>query len=246
MFEEILLESRSKNSTRATVASFSVQLILVGLLVIIPMLATQALPSAEYTATLIAPPPPPPPPPPAPTAPRAVQPKAVERVSELRQPLKIPEKVEIVKETPPPSDSTSVAGVVGGVPSGTPGGQIGGVIGSILSDASSPIPVAAPAITTPARVRVSQGVVQGLVIQRVKPEYPPVARIARIQGQVVLHAVIGKDGTVQNLQAVSGNPLLTPAALNAVKQWRFKPYLLNGEPTDVEALITVNFSLNQG
>ncbi|MGA3210432.1 MAG: TonB family protein [Terriglobales bacterium] len=245
MFEDILLESRSKNSTAATAASFSVQVVLLAVLVCVPMLVTHSLPQEELVTTLVAPPPPPPPPP-APATPRAAQPKAVERVSELRQPLKIPEKIELAKETPPPSDPTSVAGVVGGVPSGTPGGQIGGVIGGIISSAAEPVPVASPTITTPQRVRVSQGVVQGLVLQRVAPEYPPVAKIARIQGQVVLHAVIGKDGTVQNLQAVSGNPLLTPAALNAVKQWRFKPYLLNGEPTDVEALITVNFSLNQG
>jgi protein TonB len=89
-------------------------------------------------------------------------------------------------------------------------------------------------------------VVQGLLLQRVTPEYPPIARIAGVQGLVVLHALIGKDGTVQNLQVVSGNPLLTTAALDAVKQWRFKPYMLNGEPTNVESQITVSFNLNRG
>lgn len=72
----------------------------------------------------------------------------------------------------------------------------------------------------PQRVRVSQGVTSGLLMKEVKPEYPPLARQARIQGTVVLHAIIDKDGSVQNLQVISGHLILTPAAIQAVKQWK--------------------------
>ena len=75
-----------------------------------------------------------------------------------------------------------------------------------------------------------------------QPNYPPLARQARIQGQVVLQAVISKEGTIQNLQLISGHPMLAPAAIEAVKQWRYKPYLLNGEPVEVDTQVVVNFS----
>jgi protein TonB len=84
-------------------------------------------------------------------------------------------------------------------------------------------------------------VAQGGLIFKLDPEYPPVARLARIQGAVVLHAIIGKDGSVQQLQVVSGNPLLAGPALNAVKNWRYRPYLVDGQPVEVETTVTVNF-----
>jgi protein TonB len=96
------------------------------------------------------------------------------------------------------------------------------------------------------RVRVSQGVTACLVIHKVQPSYPPLARTARVQGAVQLAAIIGKDGTIQNLHVISGHPLLTQAALDAVKQWRYKPYILNGEPVEVDTQITVNFTLSGG
>jgi len=98
-----------------------------------------------------------------------------------------------------------------------------------------------PAPTRPAPVKVSQGVVQGALVSKVNPDYPRVARAARIQGSVVMHAIIGTDGTVQQLQVISGNPLLVGAALEAVKKWRYRPYLLDGIPAEVETTITVNF-----
>jgi len=134
------------------------------------------------------------------------------------------------------------AGEVGGVPGGVPGGQMGGVIGGIISST----PVAVPKAATPQRVRVSQGVSQGLLIRKVQPAYPPLARQARIQGQVVLQAEISKNGSIENLRLISGHPMLAPAAIEAVKQWRYKPYLLNGEPVAVETTVQVNFTLAGG
>jgi protein TonB len=116
------------------------------------------------------------------------------------------------------------------------------VIGGIISST----PVAVPKVATPSRVRVSQGVTQGLVLHRVQPTYPPLARQARIQGSVVLQAEISRDGSIQNLHLISGHPMLAPSAIEAVKQWKYKPYILNGEPVEVETTITVNFTLAGG
>jgi periplasmic protein TonB len=148
----------------------------------------------------------------------------------------------MIKEEESPPPTMAAGGVVGGVPGGVPGGQMGGVIGGIISST----PVAVPKVAAPQKVRVSQGVSQGLLIKKVQPPYPPLARQARIQGQVVLQADISKDGTIQNLRLMSGHPMLAPSAIEAVKQWRYKPYFLNGEPVEVETQITVIFSLSGG
>jgi protein TonB len=152
----------------------------------------------------------------------------------------IPKKVEMLKENAVPP-TLAAAGVVGGVPGGVPGGQLGGVIGGILN--SVPKAIYVPRISVPKIVRVSQGVTTGLLVRRVQPTYPPLAREARIQGTVLLQAVIGKNGKIDDLQVVKGHPMLVAAALAAVKQWRYKPYLLNGAPVEVETQITVNFNL---
>src|SRR5208282_4445241 len=116
----------------------------------------------------------------------------------------------------------------------------GGVIGGALSSKPGTPP---PDSDLPQRVRVSQGVSTGLLITKVQPQYPDDARQARIQGMVVLKAEIDKSGNVESLALVSGHPMLAPAALAAVKQWKYKPYLLNGQPVAVETQVTVNFSL---
>jgi protein TonB len=227
-----------------TTLSFVLQAVLVGILVLIPLLFTEALPKTQLMTFLVAPPPPPPPPPPPAAAPikivKQVQTDIVN--GQLRTPTKIPEKVQMIKEDEAPPPVMSAAGVVGGVPGGVPGGSMGGVIGGIISST----PVAVPKVATPQRVRVSQGVTQGLLIRKVQPTYPPLARQARIQGSVLLQAEISKDGTIENLRLISGHPMLAPAAIEAVKQWRYKPYILNGEPVEVETQITVNFTLSGG
>jgi protein TonB len=241
MFEDSILELRTKKrSPWATIFSFVVQVGLVFVMILIPLIYTEALPKTQLMTFLVAPPPPPPPPPPPAAQPVVHVQKVVSELDngELRTPTKIPKKILIAKD----EDQPVSTGVVGGVPGGVPGGQMGGVIGGIISST----PVAVPKVATPQRVRVSAGVTEGLLIHKVQPAYPPLARSARIQGQVVLQAVIGKDGTIQGLHAVSGHPMLTPAAIDAVKQWRYKPYFLNGEPVEVDTQITVNFTLAGG
>ncbi len=141
-------------------------------------------------------------------------------------------------EPPKQTPSRDEPPTEGAVPGGIPGGQGFGVIGSVSStpgDANHP--------GVPVRVRVSKGVSQGLLITKVAPEYPADAREARIQGVVILGVIINKEGNVESIQLISGHPMLAPAAIEAVKQWKYKPYLLNGNPVEVDTQIQVNFTL---
>jgi len=248
LFEDILLESsggQRKRRTWATLLSFFLEAILLGVLVLIPLWFTDVLPKQQLLTFLEAPPPPPPPPPvaPAPTAVKVVKVTSDIANGQLRTPSRVPTKVQLIKEDDAPPPAAISAGVVGGVPGGVPGGQLGGVIGGIISSTSSVAALPSTSKPTPQRVRISQGVSKGLLIYRVEPTYPPVARAAHIQGVVVLAAIIDKDGNIQNLQVVSGHPMLAPAAIEAVKQWRYKPFLLSGQPLEVETAVTVTFQL---
>lgn len=251
LFSDSLLETsggQQRQRTWATIVSLILQCFLISILVLVPLWFTEALPEQQLVTFLVAPPPPPPPPPPAAPAPAAVK---VVRVAtdivngRLRTPGRIPEKVQMIKEAEGPPPIAITGGVIGGVPGGIPGGQLGGVIGGIVN--AAPIFAAVPKLSKPApvvqRVRVSQGVTKGMVVYRIEPTYPPLARQARIQGVVVLTAMIDRDGNIQNLRLVSGHPMLAPAAIDAVKHWRYKPFLLNGQPVEVETTVTVTFQL---
>jgi protein TonB len=249
MFADSVLDfgAQSKRKALATTTSFIVNVLAILVMLAVPLMFTEDLPKAQLLTLLVAPPPPPPPPPPAA---EAVQ-KIVRQIQtdmlntgQLRTPSRIPQKVQMIREEEAPPPMAATTGVVGGVPGGIPGGQLGGVIGGIVNATSnlSAVPKFAPVV--PQRVRISQGVTKGLLIRRVEPTYPPLARSARVQGEVVLSAIISTNGDIENLQLVSGHPMLVPAALTAVKQWRYKPYLLNGQPTEVETTITVIFTLS--
>src|SRR5262249_9404726 len=110
-----------------------------------------------------------------------------------------------------------------------------------------PPPPPPPPLPTPPPpsgvTRIDGAVAQGNLISQTTPVYPELARAARVQGVVTLSAVISKEGAVENLTVVSGHPLLTQAALDAVKQWRYKPYVLDGQPVAVQTTITVNFAM---
>ncbi len=249
MFADCLLEFGPQRTRKvfATTTSFVINIMVILVMLLIPLAFTEQLPSAQLLTLLVAPPPPPPPPPPA-----AAQVQRVVKQIEtdmlnngaLRTPSKIPQKVQMIKEEEAPPPMPSSGGVVGGVPGGIPGGQMGGVIGSVISASSSlaAVPKFVPA--TPQRIRISGGVTKGLLIQRIEPTYPTLARSARVQGDVVLSAIINTNGQIENLQLVSGHPMLVPAAIAAVKQWRYKPYLLNGQPVEVETTITVIFTFS--
>jgi periplasmic protein TonB len=247
LFSSVLLEVDGMEKRRrrwTAISSVAFQSLILGTLLIIPLMFTEALPKQQLLTFLVAPPPPPPPPA------AAVPAQVVHRIESnlmddrLRTPGRIPQKVQMIREEEAPPPMNSGGGVVGGVPGGIPGGQLGGVIGGIISATSST--AAVPKLATPPRperVRISQGVTQGRLLLKVEPKYSPIARGARIQGQVVLSAIISKTGEIEDLTLVSGHPMLVPGAIEAVKQWRYRPYLLNGGPVEVETTITVTFLL---
>jgi protein TonB len=163
----------------------------------------------------------------------------------LMAPKTIPKDIAIIKEEDlPPAMAGGVSGVPGGIPGGTPGGVLAGLGGGLPPPPPPPpVTVVKPKNTEP--LRVGGNVIAANLIKKVTPAYPPLAKQARIQGTVRFNAVIGKDGAIQNLTLVSGHPLLVPSATEAVKQWIYKPTLLNGEPVDVITQIDVNFTLSQ-
>src|SRR6267143_225351 len=194
MFEDSLIESGNKLKTKrlgTTILSFLLQVGLICILILIPLIYTDALPKGNLMTFLVAPPPPPPPPPPPAAAVKVVKIQSEVINGQLRTPTKIPNKVQMIKEEEAPPDLGA-----GGVAGGIPGGSTGGVMGGILSSANAAI----PKVATPQRVRVSSGVSTGLLIKKVTPNYPQLAKQARIQGSFVLQAEISKDGTIQNLQ----------------------------------------------
>ncbi len=154
----------------------------------------------------------------------------------LRQPDQIPAHVALTNgETPPPlaPSGTYIPGVRGD-------GSSNGVWAS-LGNSSAPVVPTGP-VSTVQTVRLSH-MSEGDLVHKVVPTYPPLARTARVQGAVILQAMISKSGTIEDLKLLSGHPMLTAAAIEAVRQWRYRPYVLNGEPVEVETEITVNFSL---
>jgi protein TonB len=113
------------------------------------------------------------------------------------------------------------------------------VFGSVFGSGNAPKVQAA----APKKVNISAGVAVGMLIQKTTPSYPPIAKAARVSGTVVLQATISKGGTIENLHVISGPAMLQQAAMDAVKTWRYRPYLLNNEPVEVETTVNVIFTL---
>ncbi len=229
------------NKPWTVVVSMILQVFLLLIFILIPLIYTEALPRAMMSSILLAPPPPPPPPPP----PAVVQVKIRPTVrlmdaGKLVAPKAIPTQVNIIKEEELPPDA-GMQGIAGGVPGGIAGGSMGGVLGGVIGGTKAPPP---PKMIAK-RVMVGGNVQAARLVNKVQPLYPPLARQTRISGTVKLHAIIGKDGSVQQLVMVSGHPLLVQSALDAVRQWRYQPTLLNGEPVEVDTEIDVIFSLAQ-
>jgi protein TonB len=234
MFDQLVVSSAHTDKTNkpwTVVMSAVVQGVLVGLMILIPLIYTEALPKGMLNTFLVAPAPPPPPPPPAAPV-KTVRPKIIQ-AQRMVAPTVIPKKIEVVKDEAPDVAS----GVDGGF--GVPGGT-GSVLGGILGNGGPPPPPKAP---TPTRIRVGGNVAAAKLLHQVQPVYPQIAKTAHVSGTVVLHAIIAKDGTIQELQYISGPALLMRAAMDAVHEWRYQPTQLNGEPVEVDTTIQVVFSL---
>ena len=235
MFEDSTFESTGRIRTRSRrwmLATFLLNGSVLLALILIPLIYPEALPSHFISILLTAPPPPA-----APTPPQRQETTRVfhgqRQLTDLG--LTIPTRIP-----------TTIARF--DRPESAPSGPITmdqgpGVIGSDLfrsTAATAARPVVHPAGPT----HISLGVAAGLLIQRTIPIYPPIARAARVEGTVALQAIISKSGTIENLRAVSGHPMLQQAAIQAVQQWRYRPYMLDGEPVEVETTINVIFSLS--
>ena len=153
--------------------------------------------------------------------------------NQLTAPTKIPHNIQMVSEKEAPPSSFGVAGMEG------MGGSGNGVMGSMFGSGNAPKVQAA----APKKINISAGVAVGMLIQKVQPVYPPIAKAARVSGTVVLQATISKQGTIENLRVISGPAMLQQSAQDAVRQWRYRPYLLNNEPVEVDTTVNVIFTL---
>jgi periplasmic protein TonB len=244
MFADSLLEtSWDQRSRRSwiTFTSFGLQSVVIGLLLLIPLLTTVGLRASRILqppTSFGAPPPP---------RPRPIERQRPAQIAQSNlahnvpiAPQSIPPKVAIINEVEAPPQVSYSTGP--GVEGSTGDGEEEGVRKGSGSGtpAVAPLPPPVPNVHT---FRTSS-ILEGSLIRRVQPAYPPLARSVRVQGAVVLAALIGKEGMIENLRLVSGHPMLVPAAIAAVSQWRYKPYILNGEAIEVETQITVNFILS--
>jgi periplasmic protein TonB len=243
LFKDVLIASDIKlrpRNTWAVVGSLGFQLLLLAALIIVPLYFTDPLPAKrEMVTPLYAP---------SPAA-------ASSNQTTFRAPASTPTYASSKSSISSPVQKTqeapaTPAGAAGAVIGGVPGGVVGGIPGAVLGDVlgstrSAPVLAKAPAAMPIKRIRLAPRIVEANLVHDVPPTYPPEAGRARIEGTVVLLAVIGKDGSVQNVRVESGLPILAQAAIDAVKQWRYRPYLLNGEPVEVDSKITINFTLSR-
>jgi periplasmic protein TonB len=234
MFEDALMESCGRISTHrrwfsgvAAICNGSI----VCLLVLLPLLHPASLPKQALSLMLAAPAPPAAPPPPMPHAVNATHAAAL--VNLFSPPLIVPNSISTVDHEPPPAIGTGIhplardsEGLFNGLPDS---------IGTATPPQVRVTPARKPAI--------SSGVMEGRKLSGAEPRYPAIAVAAGIRGTVFLAATISKTGMIENLRVVGGPPMLAPAAAEAVRTWRYRPYLLNGEPVEVETTVSVIFNL---
>jgi periplasmic protein TonB len=242
MFADSLLESNLSRTHRGwtTLASFAMQTLGVAILLMLPLLYIEGLPKL-HVLSMSAPLGPPPGAPPS-QAPRSAthrgQSNFVRGV--LVPPTEIPVGVDRLGDTSVPEEAPPcaicVSGSTGDLTNANP-------IPNSIGNRPALLPPPPKPVARPPRIST---MMEGNLIFKVQPIYPPLARAARIQGLVHLRAIISRTGAIENLQAIDGHPMLVGAALDAVRQWRYRPYILNGDPVEVETQVTVNFSLSGG
>jgi protein TonB len=247
---EALLESQHfKGGSKSVdvLLALVVHVVLLGGPIVAGLYYTDTINLKQFATTfLVAPPPPPPPPAPAVGV---IKPQLSKPVftsgGKLLAPTYIPKQVAQLKEAPIESDA--FGGVPGGVPGGIPGGQLGGVIGGVIGGVASTgaKPVAPPAGKSGTPVRVGGRVRPPKAIVQARPEYPALARQARVQGDVKIDAILDEEGNVIDMKVVAGHPLLYQAALDALRKWKYEPTYLNDRPIAVELTVTITFQLSQ-
>jgi len=228
---------RSGRRRWSTVASFTMQALALSLLLAIPLVWVQGPPRLRWIDASIFSPPPAPAAPAPPNVQRAMHASQMSGEHVITPPMTPMGNAPINDLDAPPAPAIGDIGVSGAT--GITGRGVPGSIGNQIAI----IPPPPPRPVHP--LRVSQ-MAEGSLVYRVQPSYPALARAARIQGEVRLRAIISKTGAIENLVVIGGHAMLVAAAVEAVRQWRYRPYMLNGEPVEVETEITVNFMLAGG
>ncbi len=245
MFEDVLIESSNRKGDHRTGVTLPISIAIHGVVIGIALGASvwfvEDVPEPPIPVTFYAaaPPPPPPPPPAAPARAAAkveVQKTVPVRPSEMVAPTIIPENVP--KPLAAPEPEAPAGGVEGGVEGGVPGGVPGGVLGGVVGGTG-------PGTGEGEPLRVGGEVKAPVLVNRVEPGYPEAARKARMEGVVILEAIITASGSVEDVKVLkSVNPLLDASAVRAVQQWRYKPATLNGRAVRVYLTVTVTFNLH--
>ena len=237
MFDDALNSSWNERSRRGftTLTSFGLQALAAGALLVLPLLRPAGLPLLRRLATPVSVGQP------GKTPTVRLQPgtNTPQHSGPIEITLRMP--AHIPNQTPAGDEGPPDIGPSGPYIPGTPGLGSPDGVPNLLGNGTRPIMPVAPALVS-RPISVSH-ISEGNLVRKILPTYPPLARAARLQGQVVLQAVISKQGTIENLKVLAGHPMLVPAAIEAVRQWRYRPYILNNEPVEVETQITVNFSL---
>jgi periplasmic protein TonB len=235
MFEDSTFESTARIRTRTRgwmIESFTFNSTILLTMILVPLIYTQALPHQAIAFLIAVPPLSATPPPPLPRQLRSAPTSTNMSEGQIQMPTRIPRTI-VIPFGPEPANITNVASM-------DPGDGVPGGFGDAFGHQPAPR-VVHPDIKTP--VRVSSAVEAGLIIRKVIPTYPPLGKAMHVEGTVVLAATISKDGAIANLRIVSGPAVLQQAAYDAVSNWRYRPYLLNGQPVDGETTINLSFTL---
>lgn len=244
MFTGSLLQASADQRMRrswTTVSSFGLQALAMGLLLLLPLVRPGGIPLLHRLATPVSLGQPVPDAPPMHARTGSATPSPSNLLNDLQnsrvmEPTRIPIGVTPIAEDAPPQPFGALGtGTATGAGSGVPNG-----ISSLGGTGTSPVLAKPPAPSHPIRVSHMS---PGSLLYQPQPVYPPLARTARVEGPVVLAALISKDGTIENLRVLAGHPMLVRSAVEAVSKWRYRPYILNSEPVEVETQITVNFLL---
>ena len=243
MFADSLLDHQWENRSHrgwTTLASFAMQALAVAMVLALPLIYTEGLPRLQMLS-VSAPIGPPSGPPPQTSGRHAANPAQSNMLHGIVvAPPTIPAGVtHVIDDSSGPEAPPCAFCVPGGLGTMTSTNPI------INSIGNSPALVPPPPPPSARPPRISH-MMEGNLIYRVQPVYPPLARAARVQGTVELRAIISRTGTIEGLQVISGHPMLVRAAIDAVQQWHYRPYILNGDPVEVETRVTVNFSLTGG
>lgn len=238
MFDNTITSSWDERSRRSitTLTSLAIQALAVGVLLVLPLLRPTVLPLLRQVSAPVSLG--------QPGEPPVTRPQLATGDTTSISPtimLRPSSRLRLFAPGDASESAPVIPGCCGSIP-GSPGPGAPGGLPISIADAPPPIMTIAPK-PTPAPARISH-MSEGDLIHKVFPTYPPLARSARIQGEVVLQAVISKQGIIKDLRVVSVHPMLAPAAIDAVRRWRYRPYILNNEPVEVETQITVNFSLS--